>query len=209
MLRVPHPRRFEPEESTWPLNHPRRGLLRAFLRRRRKTRSPRRVRSPGSLTPCAGSFGSPRTAGGFLSWSIGPLIPSSYEHELDAGALSDDDRHRVGLDVLASPRRHRRVGHCECPMDCQPPGHGISLRRTLIAGGALDARPHVDGADSVDRGTRQYIPLWAWPRAPFASGTCEMSASVVSRSDATDAAFCSALRTTFAGSITPAATRSS
>jgi hypothetical protein len=56
---------------------------------------------------------------------------------------------------------------------------------------------------------RQYIPAWTLPRAPFVSGICEMSASVVSRRDDTDAAFCSALRTTLAGSITPAATRSS
>ena len=36
------------------------------------------------------------------------------------------------------------------------------------------------------------------------SGICEMTASVVSSSDAIDAAFCRADRTTFAGSITPA-----
>ena len=39
------------------------------------------------------------------------------------------------------------------------------------------------------------------------SGICEMTASVVSRSDAIDAAFCIAERTTLVGSITPACTR--
>ena len=43
----------------------------------------------------------------------------------------------------------------------------------------------------------------------FSSGISETSASVVRRSDAIDEAFWSALRTTFAGSITPALTRSS
>ena len=40
-------------------------------------------------------------------------------------------------------------------------------------------------------------------------GISEMSASVVSSSDAIEEAFCSALRTTLAGSMTPAFTRSS
>ena len=39
------------------------------------------------------------------------------------------------------------------------------------------------------------------------SGICEITASVVNRSDAIDAAFCRAERTTFVGSITPAWTR--
>ena len=39
------------------------------------------------------------------------------------------------------------------------------------------------------------------------SGICEMTASVVSRSEAIDAAFCRADRTTLVGSITPACTR--
>jgi hypothetical protein len=43
--------------------------------------------------------------------------------------------------------------------------------------------------------------------SPAASGICDTSASVVSMSDAMDAAFCSAVRTTFVGSITPAVTR--
>ena len=45
--------------------------------------------------------------------------------------------------------------------------------------------------------------------APFGavSGIIEMTASVVSRSEAMDAAFCSAERTTLVGSITPAWTR--
>ena len=41
----------------------------------------------------------------------------------------------------------------------------------------------------------------------FSSGISETSASVVSRSDAIDAAFCSAERTTLVGSMTPASTR--
>ena len=41
------------------------------------------------------------------------------------------------------------------------------------------------------------------------SGMRETTASVVSSSAATDAAFCRAERTTFVGSITPAATKSS
>ncbi len=45
--------------------------------------------------------------------------------------------------------------------------------------------------------------------AAFSSfGSSATSASVVIRSEATDAASCSAVRTTFAGSITPALTRS-
>ena len=40
----------------------------------------------------------------------------------------------------------------------------------------------------------------------FSSGISEISASVVSSSDAIDEAFCSAERTTFAGSMTPALT---
>lgn len=39
-------------------------------------------------------------------------------------------------------------------------------------------------------------------------GRSAISASVVSMSEATDAAFCSATRTTFVGSMTPASTRS-
>jgi len=61
---------------------------------------------------------------------------------------------------------------------------------------------------------RQYIPPMPPPPgiagASFlSSGISETSASVVSRSDAIDEAFCSALRTTLAGSMTPAFTRSS
>ena len=43
----------------------------------------------------------------------------------------------------------------------------------------------------------------------FSSGISQISASVVSRSDAIDDAFCSAERTTLTGSMTPALTRSS
>ena len=43
----------------------------------------------------------------------------------------------------------------------------------------------------------------------FASGISEMSASVVSMSEAMDAAFCKAVRVTLVGSMTPAFTRSS
>ena len=46
-------------------------------------------------------------------------------------------------------------------------------------------------------------------RSFFSSGISETSASVVSSSDAIDEAFCSAVRTTLAGSMTPAVTRSS
>src|SRR3989442_12964962 len=57
----------------------------------------------------------------------------------------------------------------------------------------------------------QYIPAPMPPPgfAPllFLLGICEMDASVVSSSDATDAAFCRAQRTTLVGSITPACTR--
>ena len=45
------------------------------------------------------------------------------------------------------------------------------------------------------------------PDSFFSSGMSQMSASVVSSSDAIDAAFWSAERTTFAGSMTPACTR--
>jgi hypothetical protein len=41
----------------------------------------------------------------------------------------------------------------------------------------------------------------------FSSGISEMSASVVSSSDAMEEAFCRAERTTFTGSMTPALTR--
>ena len=43
----------------------------------------------------------------------------------------------------------------------------------------------------------------------FSSGMSQTSASVVSSSEAIDAAFCSAERTTLVGSMTPAAIRSS
>ena len=43
----------------------------------------------------------------------------------------------------------------------------------------------------------------------FSSGISATSASVVSSSDAIDAAFCRAERTTLVGSMTPASTRSS
>ena len=45
--------------------------------------------------------------------------------------------------------------------------------------------------------------------SPGSSRSSETTASVVSSSEAIDAAFCSAERTTFVGSMTPAATRSS
>ena len=47
------------------------------------------------------------------------------------------------------------------------------------------------------------------PPAPFSSGFSAIMASVVSSSDATLAAFCSAVRTTLVGSMTPALIRSS
>ena len=60
----------------------------------------------------------------------------------------------------------------------------------------------------------QYIPPMPPPpgiagASFFSSGISATIASVVSRSDAIDEAFCSALRTTLAGSMTPALTRSS
>src|SRR5438105_14309815 len=61
----------------------------------------------------------------------------------------------------------------------------------------------------------QYIPPMPPPWPPgigasfFSSGISETSASVVSNSEAIDEEFCSAERTTFAGSMTPALTRSS
>jgi len=45
------------------------------------------------------------------------------------------------------------------------------------------------------------------PASFFSSGISLTSASVVSRSDAMDEAFWSAVRTTFTGSMTPAVTR--
>ncbi len=56
-----------------------------------------------------------------------------------------------------------------------------------------------------------FTPGLPCARRPFGlpSGISEMSASVVSSSEAIDEAFCSALRTTLAGSMTPAFTRSS
>ena len=51
--------------------------------------------------------------------------------------------------------------------------------------------------------------VFAFAQAAVSSGISEISASVVSSKDAIDEAFCSALRTTLAGSMTPALTRSS
>src|SRR6266576_3066056 len=52
-------------------------------------------------------------------------------------------------------------------------------------------------------------PCGIWGASFFSSGISETRASVVSRSDAIDEAFCNALRTTLAGSMTPAFTKSS
>src|SRR6187455_1105608 len=93
------------------------------------------------------------------------------------------------------------------------PGHGARRQR-------IDARKHrrvgvgdmgVSGQHGACSGHDQYMPP---PMPPIAaapgcadSGISEMTASVVSRSEAMDAAFCSAERTTLVGSITPAWTR--
>jgi hypothetical protein len=65
--------------------------------------------------------------------------------------------------------------------------------------------------------TGDYIPMPPMPPIPpgiaglllSSSGISETMASVVSIKPAIDAAFCNAVRVTFAGSITPASTRSS
>ncbi len=56
------------------------------------------------------------------------------------------------------------------------------------------------------------MPSGPWPPgagAGFFSGISQIIASVVSISDAIDAAFCNAVRVTLVGSMTPEATRSS
>ena len=71
---------------------------------------------------------------------------------------------------------------------------------------------------SGDAGTRDYIPMPPMPPIPppapaapadSSFGFSAIIAIVVSMSEATDAAFCSAVRETFVGSMTPAFTRSS
>ena len=70
----------------------------------------------------------------------------------------------------------------------------------------------LSGTTATLAGNDQYIPDIPAPMpgiAPFGafSGICVMTASMVSNRDAIDAACCSADRTTFVGSITPASTR--
>ena len=79
--------------------------------------------------------------------------------------------------------------------------------------GSLSAPP-ADDRRPRSAGNAQYIPPMPPPpcrhprgRFSFSSGISETRASVVSSSDAIDAAFCSAERTTLVGSMTPASTR--
>ena len=75
-----------------------------------------------------------------------------------------------------------------------------------------DVRIPVGNGVRLDSPERQYmspLPAPLMDAAPFedGSGLLEMTASVVSRSDAIDAAFCNADRTTLVGSMTPPCTR--
>ena len=96
------------------------------------------------------------------------------------------------------------------------PGHGARCLR-------VDPRKHRRGGmrdvgvfakHGICGGHDRTMPPPMPPMPPIAAAPCcadsgirEMTASVVSRSEAMDAAFCSAERTTLVGLITPAWTR--
>ena len=99
----------------------------------------------------------------------------------------------------------------------------------ILSGQVPTVERVLDGSNpsSVPLGLTPTVPQTARPRSPpnpevdgrrptladrvqsFVPGIDEIAASEVSSMDATDAAFCSATRTTLVGSMTPASTRSS
>src|SRR5204863_9572675 len=102
--------------------------------------------------------------------------------------------------------------------ECQDDSIGEPIGQVLVeqlvgAGVAAAGVWHRCGGGTGPRDRR--VPAAVRPPAHYmppcdidaglpSSGICEMTASVVSSSPATDAAFCSAERTTLVGSITPA-----
>ena len=82
-----------------------------------------------------------------------------------------------------------------------PAGHLIVLERL--------SRSHGVSILSVGRAQYMSSPTSMAPAFLFFSGISETRASVVRSREAMDEAFCSAVRTTLVGSMTPASTRSS
>src|SRR5690606_19642333 len=98
---------------------------------------------------------------------------------------------RTGHAALGKPRNGARP----------PPRRGETASPRRSRGSPGNAR--------TGRQKSMSMSSWPWPPPPFFfSGTTETRASVVRSSVATDAAFCSAVEVTFAGSITPASIRS-
>lgn len=151
-----------------------------------------------------------------------------YDHLLDA-AIGDElptfgSRPSVRCGPPVPPRRACRAKRADCGLvvDRQrgPPcqqnldgdSHDGECRRQ--AGDEGDQCTHVFRLGRVPCGTlppptrAQNAGAAALPGLSSAFGASATSASVVISSEATDAASCSAVRTTLAGSMTPAPTRS-
>ena len=95
------------------------------------------------------------------------------------------------------------------------PVHGAKKRSPATTGGRgflVWGRGQAEARRVLASRSKSYMPMppcGAWGCSSSFLGFSAMQASVVIINEATEAAFCSAVRTTFVGSITPALTRSS
>jgi hypothetical protein len=118
----------------------------------------------------------------------------------------------VALWYLASSYLPELVGSClGTTCEATPARIAISLSAIVIAAYRADRRRAAPAAEGPgDRDQRAPTAARAQSDARSPPGVCcAISASVVSIIDATEAAFCSATRTTLVGSMTPATIRSS